>query len=241
MVKLLWLKAWFPHSVFSVIDIYPPHHTHAATSHAISAAFKNSINTSCRQTRTSFTKLCLRNWTPVWNDFLFSYKKRLFHFQIARLIGSFNISGRNFTAWIRGRHHGGRERTLPGCLEWFEASKYGLSVVVWELVRNVACQFLLQTLWIRSSTFIIFYFYFSLVLKFFFNLEYNCLTMLCQFLLYNNMNQLHEYTYLLPLGPPSHLPPLLVVTEQWAELPVLYSSFPRISTFNMIPRDSYTG
>ena len=102
--------------VFGHNDIYPPHHTHAATSHAISAAFKNSINTSCRQTRTSFTKLCLRNWTPVWNDFLFSYKKRLFLFQIAHLIGSFNISGRNFTAWIRGRHHGGRERTCPGVL-----------------------------------------------------------------------------------------------------------------------------
>ena len=36
------------------------------------------------------------------------------------------------------------------------------------------------------------------------------------------------YIYPLPLEPPSHLPmpPLWIVTEHWAELPVLYGSFP---------------
>ena len=46
---------------------------------------------------------------------------------------------------------------------------------------------------------------------FFFLLEYNCFTMLCQFLLYNEVNQLYVYIYLhirslldLPPTPPSH-------------------------------------
>ena len=39
-------------------------------------------------------------------------------------------------------------------------------------------------------------------------LEYNCFTMLCEFLLYNEVNQTHAYTYPLPLDPPSqHSPP----------------------------------
>ena len=63
---------------------------------------------------------------------------------------------------------------------------------------------------------------------FVFKLEYNCFTMLCQFLLYNNVNQLYVYTYSLPLQPPSHspIPPIQVITEHRAELPVLYCSFP---------------
>ena len=39
---------------------------------------------------------------------------------------------------------------------------------------------------------------------FFFLLEYNCFTMLCQFLLYNNVNQLHVYIYPLPPLPASY-------------------------------------
>ena len=46
---------------------------------------------------------------------------------------------------------------------------------------------------------------FLFYLNFFKKLEYNCFTMLCQFLLYNNRNQLYVYICLLPLGlpPPS--------------------------------------
>ena len=43
------------------------------------------------------------------------------------------------------------------------------------------------------------------------------------------MNQLNVYIYPLPLGPPSHstaIPPLYVITEHRAELPVLHSRFP---------------
>ena len=60
-----------------------------------------------------------------------------------------------------------------------------------------------------------------------FFLEYNCFAMLCWFLVYK-VNQLDVYTYLLPLGPSSKrsIPPLQIITEHWAELPVLYSSFP---------------
>ena len=53
--------------------------------------------------------------------------------------------------------------------------------------------------------------------------------MLCQFLLYNEVNQLCVYIYPLPLGPPSHptpIPPIQVVTEHRTELPVLHSKFP---------------
>ena len=58
--------------------------------------------------------------------------------------------------------------------------------------------------------------------------------MLCWFLLYK-VNQLDVYIYLLPLGPCSNrsIPPLQVFTEHWAELPVLYSSFPQLSGLHM--------
>ena len=42
------------------------------------------------------------------------------------------------------------------------------------------------------------------VLFFVLKLEYSCCTMLYYFLLYNEVNQLYVYIYLLPLGPPSH-------------------------------------
>ena len=67
---------------------------------------------------------------------------------------------------------------------------------------------------------------------FLFLLEYNCFTMLCQFLLYSEVNQLYVYLYPLPLGLPSHHPSppsgpsRSVVTEHRAELPVLYRMFP---------------
>ena len=61
----------------------------------------------------------------------------------------------------------------------------------------------------------------------FFLLGYSCFTVLCQFLLYNEVNQLYVYIYPLPLEPPSPpIPPRQVITEHRAELPVLYSRFP---------------
>ena len=62
-------------------------------------------------------------------------------------------------------------------------------------------------------------------------LEYNCFTMLCQFLLYNKVNQLHVYIYphipfLLSLPPTFLIPPLQVVTKHQTDFPVLCSSFP---------------
>ena len=70
------------------------------------------------------------------------------------------------------------------------------------------------------------YFYFLTSL-----LEYNCFTVVCQFLLYNNVNQLHIYTQphissFLRLPPTLPIPPLQVVTEHRADLPVLCSCFP---------------
>ena len=62
-------------------------------------------------------------------------------------------------------------------------------------------------------------------------LEYNCFTMVCQFLLYNKVNQqyIHIYPYipsLLHLPPTLPIPPLQVVTKHRADLPVLCSCFP---------------
>ena len=48
----------------------------------------------------------------------------------------------------------------------------------------------------------------------------------CPFLPYISTNQPLVYTCPLPLGPPSHLPPLLVVTEHQFELPESCSKFP---------------
>ena len=62
-------------------------------------------------------------------------------------------------------------------------------------------------------------------------LEYNCFTMLCQFLLYNKVNQLYVYIYphipsLLRLPPTLPIPPLQVVTKHQADLLVLCGCFP---------------
>ena len=62
-------------------------------------------------------------------------------------------------------------------------------------------------------------------------LEYNCFTMVCQFLLQNKVNQLYIYIYphissLLCLPPILPIPPLWVVTKHRADLPVLCGCFP---------------
>ena len=68
-------------------------------------------------------------------------------------------------------------------------------------------------------------------------LEYNCFTMVCQFLLYSKVNQLYIYIYphissvlrLPPSNPPyptPPIPPLCVVTKHQADLPVLCGCFP---------------
>ena len=62
-------------------------------------------------------------------------------------------------------------------------------------------------------------------------LEYNCFTMVCQFLLYNKVNQLYVHIYahipsLLHLPPTLPIPPHQVVTNHRADLPVLCSCFP---------------
>ena len=63
-------------------------------------------------------------------------------------------------------------------------------------------------------------------------LESNCFTMVCQFLLYNKVNQLCIYIYphissLLHLSPTLPIPPFFqVVTKHQADLPVLCGCFP---------------
>ena len=67
------------------------------------------------------------------------------------------------------------------------------------------------------------------LMRFLFLLEYNCFTMLGYFLLYSEVNEPYANLYPLLLGPPSYLtpiPPLCVITEHRAKLPVLSSSFP---------------
>ena len=62
-------------------------------------------------------------------------------------------------------------------------------------------------------------------------LVYNCFTMVCQFLLYNKVNQLYINIYphipsLLHLPPTLPIPPLQVVSKHGADLPVLCGCFP---------------
>ena len=81
-----------------------------------------------------------------------------------------------------------------------------------------------------SIYFLFFYFYF-LIIFLTSLLEYNCFTMLGQFLLYNKVNQLYIYIYphissLLHLPPTLPFPPLQVVTKHQADLPVLCGCFP---------------
>ena len=60
--------------------------------------------------------------------------------------------------------------------------------------------------------------------------------MVCQFLLYNKVNQLYTYIYphissLLCLPPALPIPPIQVVTKHRADLPVLCGCFPRAIYF----------
>ena len=69
-------------------------------------------------------------------------------------------------------------------------------------------------------------------------LEYNCFTMVCQFLLYNKVNQLCIYIYphissLLHLPPTLSIPPLQVVTKHQAHLPVLCNCF-RLASLHLV-------
>ena len=70
-------------------------------------------------------------------------------------------------------------------------------------------------------------------------LEYNCFTMVCQFLLYNKMNQLYIYIYphissLLRLPHTLPIPSLQVVTKHRADLPVLCGCFPVAICFTFV-------
>ena len=70
-------------------------------------------------------------------------------------------------------------------------------------------------------------------------LEYNCLTTVCQFRLYNKVNQLYIYIYrhissLLHLPPTLPISPLQVVTEHLADLPVLCGCFPLAIYFTYV-------
>ena len=76
--------------------------------------------------------------------------------------------------------------------------------------------------WIEYFLFFIFssfnLFYFRISIFFTSLLQYNCFTMVCQFLLYNKVNQLYIYIYphissLLGLPPTLPIPPLQVVTK----------------------------
>ena len=56
--------------------------------------------------------------------------------------------------------------------------------------------------------------------------EYSCFTMLCLFLLCNEMTQLYVHIYPLPFESPTPISSLQVTTEHLPELPMLYSRFP---------------
>ena len=77
------------------------------------------------------------------------------------------------------------------------------------------------------SLFVLFHVFFFLTSL----LEYNCFTMVCQFLLYHKVNQLYINMYphissLLHLPPTLRIPPLQVDTKHRAGLPVLCGCFP---------------
>ena len=61
-------------------------------------------------------------------------------------------------------------------------------------------------------------------------LEYDCFTMVCQFLLYNKVNQLYVYIYphissLLCLSPTLPIPPLQVVTKYRIQISLKFGIF----------------
>ena len=67
-------------------------------------------------------------------------------------------------------------------------------------------------------------------------LEYNCFTIICLFLLYNNVNQPYAYIYphipsLLRLPPTLTIPHLYVFENHLADLPMLCCFFPLANYF----------
>ena len=63
--------------------------------------------------------------------------------------------------------------------------------------------------------------------------------MVCQFLLYNKVNQLYVYVYphissFLRLPPTVPIPPLQVVTKHQADLPVLCGCFPLLAIVHLV-------
>ena len=82
-------------------------------------------------------------------------------------------------------------------------------------------------------------FFLAVWVFFFFNrslLEYNCFTILCQFLLHNRGNRPYAYTCphiptLLSLPPILPIPPLQVIAKYRTHLPVLCCCFPPANYF----------
>ena len=110
-----------------------------------------------------------------------------------------------------------------------------LNVVFSHLIqRNISASFqvFFRGTWSTCSCrlFTVFFFFFLLILFLKFLLEYNCFTMLCQFLLYNKLNQLYVCIYSYPLESPSHPTPYLRSSQStlsWApcviqQLPASY-------------------
>ena len=94
------------------------------------------------------------------------------------------------------------------------------------ITRDFRAHYFAYTYKVYSMCYKVIYIYFLTSL-----LEYNCFTLVCQFLLYNKLNQLHIYIYphipsLLRLPPTLPIPPLQVGTEHRADLPVLCGCFP---------------
>ena len=66
-------------------------------------------------------------------------------------------------------------------------------------------------------------------------LEYNCITILYQFPLYNKVNQLYVYIYPIPLEPPSYPPYHCSRSSQSTELHVLYrAALHQLSVLHMV-------
>ena len=118
---------------------------------------------------------------------------------------------------------------LEGCISWFSGERYRMKCTlrmrpgrrpVWYHNKhdniNVHAetqktpwtfhvQWLYTTFcWIQPLTHVSIW-YMNIIL--FYKLEYNCFTVLCEFLLYSEVNQPYVYIYPLPLGPPFHSHP----------------------------------
>ena len=76
-------------------------------------------------------------------------------------------------------------------------------------------------------------------LNFFFFLENNCFTMLCQFLLYNEVNQLYVSMYPLPLGPLSYPTPFQSSRSSLFFIVFLCVPFSELLEFSLLPLCSH--